>query len=335
MALTIALADLQVAIADAWGNGIRNADTDVVAPAIIAQLDRQTATIGPLVTGTGRNAKQLVKTVFWQDVCPEDPGSCTTMCDPVAADNDDTSQDYEITTCKERSFALSMKQYRTSPLDYMDTVALRMAAAMKDLEEMLDKEFILFLEANKGTQEYLAFPFGADASGDWEIPANYWDIDLIPQLELATRFSRFNSSYILDGTNLWTAIYKAGYYAQNPEGRGENALFATFPYVFDPLNMAQVAANKTYLVNGSAVALATANWWGDVAVSYAPGIRTYRIPSQTIPGVYFDVIEHEACLGNDFVQSYKIQLYYDFFLNPVGCTPDRTGIIAFEKTAAI
>jgi hypothetical protein len=224
-----------------------------------------------------------------------------------------------------------MKQFRTVPHQWDQTIALELAANMKAMDEYLNAQFIAFLEANKGNHEY-NLPVGTNDSQDWTIAAASWNVDLIPQLQLAARFARFSRPYLLDGNNLWASVYKAGFYSQNADGKGENLLFNTFPYVFDPITMAAVAPNKTYLVNGSAVALVTGNYWGDTREEMAPGHFVYRIGSRNLPGIFYDVHEIQACASNDFVTSWQLRANFEFILNPKGCTATRTGILAFEKS---
>ncbi len=332
MSYATSLPKVQMYIDQAWIDPIQKTDLIAEVEALRMHLTKQTARVEPIISGSGRTAKKITKTIYWQDFCSLSTEACSDECTPTSATSDDSEKDVTISTCRQIEFAKSMKQFRTVPHDWDRTIALELAANMKAMDEYLNAQFIAFVEANKGTHEY-TLSVGTNDSQDWTIPSPDWTVDLIPELQLAARFAKFGRPYLLDGTNLWSSVYKAGYFSANADGKGENARFNTFPYVFDPVTMATAAANKTYLINGSAIALVTGNYWGDGREEMAPGHYVYRIQSRNLPGIFYDVHEIQACSSNDFVTSWQIRANYDFYLNPVGCTATRTGILAFEKGA--
>jgi hypothetical protein len=203
---------------------------------------------------------------------------------------------------------------------------------MKALDEYLTTQYIAFLEANKGDHEY-SLSVGSDNAGDWEIPAADWNVDLIPEFMLAAQLADFQIPYMLDGTNFWTQIAKARAFSANSDGKGENNLFGEFQFVQDPFNMVSAAPNKTYMVNASAVAFVSGNFWSQAPTEFAGTHRMWKVQSKNLPGIWYDVHEIEACSSNDFVTSWKIRVNGAFVLNPLGCEEGRTGILAFEKLA--
>ncbi len=332
MAFNVSLPKVQLYIDQAWVDPIQKADLRAEVEALRMHLTKQTARVEPIISGTGRNAKKITKTIYWQDFCNLTTEACSDDCVQTSAASDDTEMDVTISTCRQIEFAYTEKQFYTTPHDPNQTIAMALAARMKTMDEYLNAQFLAFLEANKGVHQYEIQGGTADGN-DWVLPAENWDEDLIPQLQLAARFSKFNRPYLLDGTNLWAKVYKAGYYSANADGKGENLLFNTFPYVFDPLTINTVAPNKTYMVNSSAVALVHGNYYGDAREEAAPGHFRYRIQSRNLPGIFYDVIEKVTCTSNDILQSWQLKANFSFFLNPKGCDTDITGILAFEKGA--
>lgn len=330
MAFSVSLPTVLAALDQAWMDPIQKADLIAEVTALRAQLARQTAKVEPIISGSGRDAKRITKKIYWVDSCELTPEDCSDECVATSADSDDSEQDVTISGCKQLEFAVSMKQFRTVPHDMDQYVALRLANVLKNLDEWLNRQFITFLEANKGDHEY-DLPIGTNDSEDWTIPDVDWNVDLIPQLQLAARFSRFGRPYLLDGTNLWAAAYKANIFQGNDNGKGDALMYNQFPFVFDPLTMATVAPNKTYMVNSSAVALITGNYWDAVRREMAPGHFVYTVGSRNLPGVAYDVHEITACASNDFVTSWQVRINYQYVLNPKGCNTERTGILAFEK----
>ena len=65
---------------------------------------------------------------------------------------------------------------------------------------------------------------------------------------------------------------------------------------------------------------------------FAGNHRVYKMASKNLAGVYYDIHEIETCSSDDFVISYKLRVYFDYFLNPLSCVATRTGILQFEQT---
>lgn len=331
-AFNLSLSKLQVSIEDAWNGAIQRGDYMAKVAALTGQLTRQTANIQP-IRGTGTNAKKLTTTIYWPTVCTNTVSDCSDECIVSSSEASDASQDIALSLCKSVDFKESYKRFRTSPLPFEQVVATQFLAKMKALDEALCTAYITFVEASKGSHEYTGIPGGTVSSNDYEINENQWNVDLIPHFMLSAEFSRFTNPFILDGLNFYTQSVRASANQPNGEGKGDASLFSAMPIVSDPINMSTTAANKTYLVNPSAIALVTGNFWSDRPETFAGDHRVWRQASRNLPGVYYDVHEIQACSSDDFVVSYRISANYGFFLNPVGCTSTRKGVLSFEKVA--
>ena len=59
--------------------------------------------------------------------------------------------------------------------------------------------------------------------------------------------------------------------------------------------------------------------------------------SPTLPGVTYDLIYQEACDASEGLRDvesvWQIEWHYGIFLNPVGCTTTRNGILEFRCAA--
>ena len=91
----------------------------------------------------------------------------------------------------------------------------------------------------------------------------------------------------------------------------------------------------TYMVNKGALAFVTkAIYEGYTAASPAKYMDQHRwsMPSFYLPGVVYDVHYDNECsgCGDYFTHNFKLKTTGDIFLNPVGCTATRTGILEFE-----
>lgn len=332
MAFTVALPEIYRSIEVAWNDAIQRAQFVAKADAARILLEQQTARIEPLIQGAGADAKTRTVRVHWLNGCAIDDGAVTDECLAASAELTDDKKDYTITGFREASFKTSWKVHRTTPHDLNQTVATGLLSAGKVLDEYLSAQYFAFLAANNGAHEY-TLGIGAAGAGDvWEIPTADMNVDAMPEFILAANFARFDNAFMLHGLNLWTERFKAGQYAANDNGKGENNLFNVLPMFWDPIgaSVASVSA-QSWLVNRSAAALATANFFDMRPVEFAGNHRMYKIASRNLPGVFYDVHELETCASDDMVISYKLNANFEFLLNPLGCVSTRTGILQFAK----
>lgn len=333
-AFNVSLPNVLVELDNAFPVNIQQNDYAAEATALAAQLRRQTANF-QLIEGAGRDKKKRTVRVYWEKMCDLAVEDVSDECAVSSNESTDDSEDYVIDAQKQISFKETWTRFRVAPHQFEMSVAKKLGWALNQLDEWLSGQFIAFLEASKGAHEYTDMPYGSNNSNDWEIPSNDWTDNLVPHFRLAARFSRFQEFYLLDGLNLNTTVEKARYYGQNDNGRGENSLWSSLNYVFDPIKMVEVAPAKTYLVNPNAVAFIAANYWDSVPVEFAGNHRVYTVPSRNLPGVAYDVHEVETCSSGEFTTSWKIRANYKFALNPEGCTADRTGVLSFKKITGI
>lgn len=332
-AFNVSLPNVLAALDAAMPGNIQQNQHAPEATALAAHLTRQTANI-QFIQGAGQDKKLRTFTVHWEDVCNLDTEAVSDECAVSSNETTDDSTTYSLDGSRQVSFKESWKRFRAAPHDLEMSVAKKLQKGLSEMDEYLSGQFIAFLSANKGAHEY-TLPVGADNAGDWEINASDWTDSLVPHLRLSARFSRFASLYLLDGLNLVTTVEKARYYGANDNGRGENALWNSLNYIFDPIKMNEVAPNMTYLVNPGSVALATGNYWDAVPQEFGGSHRMFTVASPSLPGVSYDVHEIETCTSNDFVTSWQIRANYKLLINPEGCTANRTGILSFKKIAGI
>jgi hypothetical protein len=334
MAFTVSLPELYRSIDVAWDDAIQK--TQFIAKARAAQilLQNQTAKIdgSDLIQGAGSRAKVRTVRVHWLDACSVTTGAETDECLAATVELTDNKEDYALTGTRESSFKTSWKVHRVVPHEMNETIATGILKASKELDEYLSAQYFAFLAANNGTHEYSP-AIGSLGAGDvWEIPAVDLTVDIMPEMILSAEFARFNNAYMLHGLNLFTTRFKAGQYAANGEGKGENNLFDVLPMFWDPVGAsAASAADSSWLVNASSVALATGNFYDMTPVDFGGQHRMFKIASRNLPGVFYDVHEMETCTSDDMVVSYKLNTNFEFLLNPLGCTATRTGILEFAK----
>jgi len=336
MAFTVSLPELYRAIDVAWDDAIQRAQFVAHCDSVKTCLTKQTAQMGDIITGVGRNAKKQTRRVYWQNACNIAVQDRTNECAVGTTELTDDVEDYTISQSKESQFIQQFKTFRTKPHDMNKTIALGLMQCMKVLDEWMNAQYLAFLVANNGTHEY-SLPVGAaDGSNVWEIATPDWTSDRFADFMLSSKFSRYTSPFLLHGLNYYTDFIKASQYQSNGEGKGEANMFGLIPNVWDPIGMSDASIpNETFLVNAAAGAMLSGNWYDGNPQEMAGNHRVYSMPSRNLPGVRYDIHEIETCSSDDFVLSYKVQAYYEFVLNPLGCTETRTGILQFRKTAGV
>lgn len=333
-AFNVSLPNVFAALDEVMPGNIQQNQHAAEATALAAHLQRQTANI-QFIQGAGQDKKKRTFSVHWEDVCDLATEAFSDECAVATNETTDDSTTYTLDGERQVSFKESWKRFRVAPHELEMSIAKKLQKGLAELDEYLSGQFVAFLDASKGAHEYTDMPYGADNAGDWEINSSDWTDNLVPHLRLAARFARFPSFYLLDGLNLLTTVEKARYYGANDNGRGENGLWNSLNYVWDPIKMVEVAPNMTYLVNPGSVALASGNYWDAVPQTFAGSHRMFTVASPNLPGVAYDVHETETCTGNDFVTSWQIRANYKLLLNPEGCTANRTGVLAFKKITGI
>jgi hypothetical protein len=330
MAFTVALPEIYRGIEVAWNDAIQRSQFVAKADAARICLEQQTARVDPMIQGAGADAKTRTVRVHWLNGCAIEVADPTDECTVATTELTDAKEDYTITGFKEASFKTSWKVHRTTPHDLNQTVATGLLSAGKALDEYLSAQYFAFLAANNGAHEYTP-TIGAAGAGDvWNIPTIDMTVDVMPQFILAAEFARFDNAFMIHGLNLWTTRFKAGQYADNADGKGENNLFSRLPMFWDPIGASTASvSDQSWLINRSAAALATANFFDMAPREFAGNHRVYKIASRNLPGVFYDVHEQETCTSDDMVISYKLNVNYEFLLNPLGCVATRTGILQF------
>ena len=333
MAFTVNLPRVLMTLDEMMPGNIQAQDYRSEVGALAAQLQRQTARFD-FIQGTGRNKKNRKYLLHWLKSCAPDTEACSDECVPGGVVLDDDSMEVEITGCRQVKFAVNLKDKRNTPHTFEQDLALNLVSHIKSLDEYLNAQYIAFLAANKGAHEY-DLSVGAVNGTDWEIAAPNWTEELAIEFELATRFSRFNNPYLLDGLNLYQKMRKAAAFGANDDGRGAAALYRELDVVFDPISMTQAAPDLTFMINPGSVALITDNWWDAAPFEFAGNRRMFSLPSRSLPGVSYDVVETETCTSNEFVTQWTLKANFEFVANPEGCTENRTGILSFKKIAGI
>lgn len=300
-----------------------------VEPAL-AIRENQTATFDVL---TNPEKDREVK-VLWIDDCDdEDPDTCTDQCTIDGHEIGDNCANYVLGECFEKTFKVTEERFRTSMHSKEEVVARAMLKKMKLMDEFWAAKAIAFLNASAGVNSY-AGQYTV-SGGTTYVPAYAWNPDIFGYIDTVLWKNKLNGGKMLSGTLLKQYMWKIGMEVTDPTGQSNQAKMTSFgiPY-FDRRIDDILSEQALFLFDPNSVAMVTkarhAAYTEPRKVDTPNGMQTwYTQNSMNLPGVVYDIAYQELCTGDDVSHFWKIKTRGDIFLNPLGCSNDRTGVLKF------
>lgn len=300
-----------------------------VEPAL-AIRENQTATFDVL---TNPEKDREVK-VLWIDDCDdEDPDTCTDQCTIDGEEIGDNCANYVLGECFEKTFKVTEERFRTSMHSKEEVVARAMLKKMKLMDEFWAAKAIAFLNASAGVNSY-AGQYTV-SGGTTYVPAYAWNPDIFGYIDTVLWKNKLNGGKMLSGTLLKQYMWKIGMEVTDPTGQSNQAKMTSFgiPY-FDRRIDDILSEQALFLFDPNSVAMVTkarhAAYTEPRKVDTPNGMQTwYTQNSMNLPGVVYDIAYQELCTGDDVSHFWKIKTRGDIFLNPLGCSNDRTGVLKF------
>jgi hypothetical protein len=322
------LAMIQATADQIWADPIANADYKAAAESAKAILANQRVNFSQITQG---NKKKTIS-VEWENTCAISAETCGNNCAPSGEEITPQCVTYDINTCVEAIFQMSEKDYRERVLTKEEAIAKGILAAKKSCDEKLAAAVVAALVANAGVNEYTG-GIGTVNGTITNILASFWTAEAFGYFNLAGQINRFNQPYFLTGVNLWQVIWNALNNAANADGKGATNMVGFMPVYQDPINIEANAPLSSFLLHKNALALLTKTWWplnAGNAMQKAGQYFLWSEPSMNLPGITYDIQLYQGCDTNDFVDVYTVSANYGIFLNPTGCSANRTGILQFE-----
>lgn len=325
------LPKVAVKIDEIWADAIQKADYEAQCEAAKAIMMEQTAKLEVLRS----SAKNITVRIDWIKDCGMTDEACSDDCTNDGAELESTSQDVTISTCRQVQFKVARKKMRDNNFDASEVAAKGLMKAGKVLDEYLAKQAVTFLNASVGVNEHTSAKWtlaGTPVGSRSEVAAANVNVGLIPHLILAGAKNRFSNPYLLSGTQLYVENWEKMLEAANADGKGSAAKMNAIRKHFDIFNVDTVNANTTdfYLVDKGAVALVTKAYYEGEVMDH--GTKSYfSLKSNNLPGVVYDVIVDETCSSNEQYDAYTVQANFGYFLNPLGCTANRKGVLLYRQ----
>jgi hypothetical protein len=323
------LATIQGMADEIWVDPILNADAKADVNAIKAVLENQAVNFQSL---TDPRKDRIISVEWLEPDCSTEVTDCTDDCEFDGVDTTPVCKEYELDLCKEITFKVPYKAYRTRTIDRQKAIAHNLVQKMKRLDNEMAAAVVAAAVANAGVNEFTG-GIGNVVGNNTEIPSAYWNSAMFGYFAQVGIINKFTSPYLIDGNNLWQMVWQAQQNQGNDNGKGAFQMVNSMKVYSDPFIMNTTAPGITLMLHKTALAFVHKTYYpmGMGSAENMGGKQwLWSMPSYNIPGVSYDVIMNQECEGNDWYDVFKIQVNAGVFANPTGCSDDRTGMLTFE-----
>jgi hypothetical protein len=317
------------------------------ADSLITQLERQTARLEEL----DNKDKDNKVTLTWIKSCgieTSDLNRATDICEINGTELESESQDYEYDLDQKITLSINDEKIRTGTYEREEQIAHLMMKADKELSEWWTKQYLIALKSFAGPN--IPVISGDSAPMTWDagnsttnIPAADFDIKLVAKLVKMMQLNMVDGGFYIDRGGLFEVWLDAGYDTGNDNGKGDNARKAAIAMTFDMWNFGPTKAALTeemFLVSNNAVAVKIYNRYSETPELVKGNIQQtrYRMKSNILPGVAWDVIYTLTCTAGADMHTWQFMTKGGIFLNPEPCpvtlgedeyTP--SGVYSFTK----
>ena len=321
-----ALVDIQAKADQIWADRIQKMDYVPEAEVVKCLIEQTTAKFSDL---TGK--KDPTVQVGWVNACDVDDGSCTD-CTISGSELSTNVEDYYLSRERCAEFTVGEDDFRQNFFDAEEVIAKGLLKASRALDEWWATQAVAVLNANVGVNAVTTGKGSVSGTTTYILPA-YWDANLFGYFARVAKVNRITNPMLISGANLFESKFIADFESCCENLRGK---FGTMDVCFDLFNIDSVNTPDlmTYLINRGSLAFVTKAYYaGMTAANPAKYMDQHRwsMPSFYLPGVVYDVhYENDCDSGDFFSHSFKLKTFGDIFVNPVGCTSTRTGILEFE-----
>jgi len=305
------LVNIQVKADSIWMDRIQREDYVPEAQVVNCIIDQTTAKFGAL-----KGKKDPTVDVGWINACEVSAASCTD-CTISGTELSTNVEEYYLNREQCAEFSVCENDFRDNFFDMEDVIAKGFLKASLALDEWWAGQVVAVLNANVGVNE-ITTGKGAVAGTTTYISPTYWN----------------KRPMLISGANLFESKFIADFEAccENKKGK-----FGSMDVCFDLFNIDSTNSPDlvTYMINRGALAFVTKAYYEGISAAspskYMDQNR-WSMPSFSLPGVIYDVHYDNECsgCGDFFTHNFKLKTFGDIFLNPVGCTATRTGVLEFE-----
>lgn len=322
------LVHIQAKADSIWMDRIQKEDFVPEANIVKCLIDQTTAKFGDL-----KGKKDPTVDVGWINACDVSAASCTD-CTISGSELSTNVEEYYLNREQCAEFSVCENDFRDNFFDLEDVVAKGFLAASLSLDQYWAAQAVAVLNANVGVNALGTSGKGVVSGTTTYIIPAYWDANLFGYFYRAAIVNRIKRPMLISGANLFESKFIADFESccENKTGK-----FGAMDVCFDLFNIDSVNSPDlmTYMINRGALAFVTKAYYEGVsAANPAKYMDQHRwsMPSFYLPGVVYDVHYDNECssCGDFFTHNFKVKTFGDIFVNPVGCTSTRTGILEFQ-----
>ncbi len=315
----------------------------------------QTATINQAFNA--RPGKDFEIELMWMNACADfsrDDNSCE-------YGGNEASTNTEVYDLKKRivkGFTVYDAKFRDNEFERDEAVAKNMLQVDKQIAEEFTQYLIAKLNVFAGVNQVTHGKGVINPTDNTitDIESQNWTAEIMAYFSRVMHLNRFSNAALINGSNLYEAIYVASAKKVDAIGMGDYVLWNNeFPIWWDLFNIDSVNADSdsedlfSYLINAGAIAMASKNWNPSTPTPNMTDIR-WQMPSRFMPGMTYDIFYRNTCVGEDDMSTlgteykdtlkhdYKFVLTADMFKNPYGCdaeAKDSDGNIAGENSGIL
>jgi hypothetical protein len=311
---------------DIWTDPMKN--NDLIADVISAKavLENQSVSFGEL-TGAKNNELR----VEWLTKCDISVTSCTNDGDIDGEDADPQCKDYEMVCLYETEYKIPLRAYRERTIEAQQSHAFNKLAHMRAMDEQVAAYILAGIHTAVGTNLFTG-GIGTVAGTTTTIGAQSWDDGIWGYFDQVLRLNKMRNAYSITGNNLYQLLFNRPLEAGNANGSGNFRKMNTLRMYQDPENVETVVPAHTFLLAKTSVAFLNKAWNKINPINAEVKAGQYwewSEESKNLPGVFYDFIMKETCVGDEFYQAVKIKLHGLFATNPYPCDEDNTGVLQF------
>lgn len=322
------LAEVQLKADTVWADNAARKDYIADVATITAIRAEQTAQLVPLENTEKDNVIKLA----WIKDCDETSAACTDDCTVGGTAPEAACDTHELDLCRKVTFTVSSKQFRTSMFTKEEVIAKAMLKRMKVLDEYINDQAIIAINANVGVNAYTGGKGTVSGFSTTVSPA-YWNPALFSYFIMTAKKNKFTDAFLMSGDNLFEAKWNAQMNKVQPNDAADIQKMEAIRMYNDiqALDALLSPASKTFLIDKGALAFVSKAYWSTTPQTFAgSGLTKWSVPSKNLPGVMYDVTMTDRCVGDDMYFDFAIQYKAGIFVNPKGCNINNTGILEFK-----
>lgn len=336
MAITASVLPLLLErVGGVWPDNQNNMDLQPDIVTLEAIRENQTSNIDVII---GNEKDRDVK-VTWVKACPPTPSSCADSCTFAGEEASTDSKTYALTQCLQTEFKVDIDGWYNNEFEATDAAARLMLSHMTAHANAAAQYAVGILNTNAGTNDY-------DNGGTWTagsstttIPNDQWTTALFGGLQRVAIKNKLESPYLLSGENLHQEFFMANTSQANADGKGDANRIGTMRTYFDLFNIEDVNDPDfiTYMIARGALAFASKGYYSErpETIPGRDGHIRVKVRNPFFAPLLHDIQIDYICSGGHTYEHHKIKTKYDVFVNPLGCTATKTGILRFKKEPGI